>query len=475
MGDAAGFIKYPRKTAKERSVKERIKDYHEIYEPSGKDEVRQQASRCMDCGVPFCHNGCPLGNIIPDFNEAVYKQDWEKAYLLLNKTNNFPEFTGRVCPAPCEAACVLGINNEPTAIEYIEKNIIEQAFQEGWVIPYARVQKRNESIAIVGSGPAGMAAADELAREGYAVTVYEKSDKAGGLLRYGIPDFKMEKSVIDRRIAVMQQSGIKFELNTCVGKDISIEQLQRQHNCVLLCGGAGVARELMIPGREAKGVYLAMDFLESANRFVAGNSEFPAIDVKGKRVLVIGGGDTGADCVGVSNRQGAKEITQIEFMPMPGTQRGVKDPWPLWPLTLKTSTSHEEGCRREWSVLTKAFVTDENNRLTGAELATITWKTDPVSGKSYYEEPVGKINVIPCDVAFIAIGFTGGDHACLSTPQLEIMQNGNISSKSYQTSVKGIFAAGDMRRGQSLVVWAIREGREAAKAIMKYISKENSA
>jgi len=471
MSDPKGFLKYERALPLTRKVAERIQDYKEIYHPTSPDTIKAQASRCMDCGVPFCHNGCPLGNLIPDFNDAVYKDEWQKAYEILVQTNNFPEFTGRICPAPCEASCVLGVNNLPVTIENIEKQIIEQAFAQGWVKANNFRVESGKTIAVIGSGPAGMAAAEQLNKAGHRVTVYERNEKPGGLLRYGIPDFKLEKWVVDRRIQVMEESGIHFVCNAHVGFNIDIKEIKASHDAIVLCGGSTIPRDLNIEGREAKGVYFAMDFLEKSNKFVDASMEkLPNIHVKGKNVIVIGGGDTGADCVGTSNRQGAASVTQIELLAKPGTNRTDKDPWPLWPMTLRTSSSHEEGCQREWSIQTKRFVKNENGQLTGLEIVEISWSYDTQKERYDFTEDESTKRVIPCDVVFIAAGFLHPQkEGIIDQLGIELDNRGNIATQNYQTNLPQVFAAGDMRRGQSLVVWAISEGREAARAVDKYL------
>ena len=466
MGQIDGFMKYERENPKTREPKERIKDYKEVYVPLEKEKVKQNAARCMDCGVPFCHSGCPLGNNIPDFNEAVYQGKWEEAIKILSGTNNFPEFTGRICPAPCEASCVLSINNNPVTIEYIEKAIAEHAFEKGYIKPNPPKTRTGKRIAIVGSGPAGLAAAAQLNKAGHWVSVFERSDRIGGLLRYGIPDFKLEKSVVDRRIRLMEQEGIIFRTNANVGVNISAQHLQKEFDAVVICGGASAARDLQIPGRNFKGVHFAMDFLPQQNKRVAGDRIFSGdILANGKNVLVIGGGDTGSDCVGTSNRQGAKTVTQIELLAQPPVTRYENNPWPLWPMVLMTSSSHEEGVNRQWAILTKEFLGDNNGRLTGLKIVDIKWGTN-AQGKMGFEEIPGTERVIPCELALLAIGFTGAEKGgMIDELNLQLDERGNIKTENYQTNQEGIFAAGDIRRGQSLVVWAISEGREAARAV----------
>lgn len=466
MGQVDGFMKFEREMPKSRDPKERIKDYKEIYTPLEKEKLKNNAARCMDCGVPFCHSGCPLGNNIPDFNDAVYQGKWEDAIKILSSTNNFPEFTGRICPAPCEASCVLSINNNPVTIEYIEKTIAETAFEKGYIKPSPPKNRTGKRISIVGSGPAGLAAAAQLNKAGHWVTVFERSDRIGGLLRYGIPDFKLEKSVIDRRIRLMEQEGIIFRTNAHVGVNISAQHLQKEFDAVMLCGGASAARDLPIPGRNFKGVHFAMDFLPQQNKRVAGDRIFSGdILATGKNVLVIGGGDTGSDCVGTSNRQGAKSVTQIELLAKPPLKRSENNPWPLWPMVLMTSSSHEEGVNRQWAILTKEFLGDNNGRLTGLKIVDITWGLN-AQGKMGFEEIKGTERIIPCELALLAIGFTGAEKGgMIDELQVELDERGNVKTENYMTTQEGIFAAGDIRRGQSLVVWAISEGREAARAI----------
>lgn len=467
MGQIDGFMKFDREMPKSRDTKERIKDYKEVYTPLDKEKVKQQASRCMDCGVPFCHNGCPLGNNIPDFNDAVYQGKWEDAIRILSSTNNFPEFTGRICPAPCEASCVLSINNKPVTIEYIEKTIAEQAFEKGYIKANPPKSRTGKRIAVIGSGPAGLAAAAQLNKAGHWVTVFERSDRIGGLLRYGIPDFKLEKTVVERRIKLMEQEGIIFRTNAHVGVNISAKHLQDEFDATVVCGGASAPRDLPIPGRQFKGVHFAMEFLTQQNKRVVGDRIFSSeILANGKNVLVIGGGDTGSDCVGTSNRQLAKSVTQIELLAKPPLSRNEDaNPWPLWPMVLMTSTSHEEGVERKWAILTKEFLGDSMGRLTGMKIVDITWGVN-AQGKMGFEEIPGSERIIPCELALLAIGFTGAEKSgMVEELKLELDDRGNIKTHEYKTSQEGIFAAGDIRRGQSLVVWAISEGREAARAV----------
>ena len=466
MGQIDGFMKFDREMPKSRDVKERIRDNKEVYTPLDKEKVKQQASRCMDCGVPFCHHGCPLGNNIPDFNDAVYQGKWSDAIKILSSTNNFPEFTGRICPAPCEASCVLSINNKPVTIEYIEKTIAEQAFEKGYIKPNPPKSRTGKRVAVVGSGPAGLAAAAQLNKAGHWVTVFERSDRIGGLLRYGIPDFKLEKHVVDRRVRLMEQEGIIFRTNAHVGVNISAKHLKDEFDAVIMCGGASAPRDLPIPGRHLNGIHYAMDFLPQQNKKVAGDRIFTGeILATDKNVLVIGGGDTGSDCVGTSNRQKAKSITQIELLSQPPLTRSENNPWPLWPMILMTSSSHEEGVNRQWSILTKEFLGDGMGRLTGLKIVDIKWGENE-QGKMGFQEIAGSERVIPCDLALLAIGFVGAEKGgMVEELKLELDARGNIRTENYMSSQEGVFAAGDIRRGQSLVVWAISEGREAARAI----------
>lgn len=473
MADPKGFLKYDRTLAEKRAVEERVNDYKELYQEFGEEKTKQQASRCMDCGVPFCHNGCPLGNIIPEFNDAVYEEDWALAYEILSSTNNFPEFTGRICPAPCEAACVLGINQPPVAIEQIEKSIAEVAFEKGYVQPNIP-ERTGKKVAVVGSGPAGLAAAAQLNKAGHQVTVYERNDRIGGLLRYGIPDFKLEKWVIERRVAVMEQEGIVFKTSANVGVNVDPQDLIKVYDTVVLCGGSTVPRDLPIPGRELEGVHFAMEFLEQNNRRVTNIPfEEEAILATDKNVLVIGGGDTGADCVGTSNRHKAQSVTQIELLSKPPTDREPLS-WPNWPMILRTSTSHEEGCDRQWSILTKAFLGDENGKLKAVQLVDIEWKKNEETGKYSFQEIEDTVREIPCELALLAIGFVHPQwEGMLDKLGIEATERKNVKDNNYQTNIEKVFVAGDMRRGQSLVVWAISEGREAAKAVDEYLMGES--
>lgn len=466
MGQVDGFMKFDREMPKSRDPKERIKDYKEIYTPQNKEKTHQQAARCMECGVPFCHSGCPLGNNIPDFNDAVYQEKWEEAIRILSSTNNFPEFTGRICPAPCEASCVLSINNKPVTIEYIEKTIAEVAFEKGYIKARPPKVRSGKRVAVVGSGPAGLAAAAQLNKAGHWVTVFERSDRIGGLLRYGIPDFKLEKSVVERRIRIMEQEGIMFRTNAHVGVNISPKLLQDEFDAIVICGGASAPRDLPIPGRNLDGVHFAMDFLTQQNKRVAGDRITSGeLTAKDKNVIVIGGGDTGSDCVGTSNRHGAKSITQIELLSKPPLIRSETNPWPNWPMVLMTSSSHEEGVERKWSILTKEFIGDSRGKLQGLKIVEIQWGAG-ADGKMGFQEIAGTERVLPCELALLAIGFVGAEKGQLiSELGIELDARGNIKTENYMAAQEGVFAAGDIRRGQSLVVWAISEGREAARAV----------
>ena len=467
MGKPTGFLEYERRDRPYRKVKERVKTWHEFVEPLPDDEVSRQGARCMDCGVPFCHNGCPVNNMIPDWNNLVYLNDWRNALEVLHSTNNFPEFTGRICPAPCEEACTLNINDKPVTIKSIECAIVDKGWDEGWIEPQAPVLRTGKRVAVIGSGPAGMACAQQLARAGHAVVLFEKQDRIGGLLRYGIPDFKFEKSHIDRRMAQMAAEGVEFRVNQHVGENVSADALLAEFDAVVLTGGAEQPRDLPVPGRELAGVHFAMEFLTQNNKFVAGDSLPDQIRATGKHVVVIGGGDTGSDCVGTSNRHGAASVSQFELMPQPPQQENRPLTWPNWPLKLRTSSSHEEGCARDWSVATKAFI-GEGGKVTGLKAVRLDWKDGRMA------EIPGSEFEMKADLVLLAMGFVSPVQKLLDAFGVEKDARGNAradteGNNSYATSKAKVFAAGDMRRGQSLVVWAIREGRQCAHAVDAFL------
>jgi glutamate synthase (NADPH/NADH) small chain len=473
MGKITGFLEFTRELPDKRPPQERVKDYKEFIEMFSDEKLNQQAARCMDCGTPFCHDGCPVGNLIPEFNDAVYRKNWQEAYEILSSTNNFPEFTGRICPAPCESACVLGINQPPITIEEIEKHIIEIAFEKGLVIPKIPAVRTGKKIAVIGSGPAGMAAATQLNSAGHSVTMFERDDEPGGLCRYGIPDFKLEKWVIDRRIKIMIEEGVEIRCNSNVGVNISINDLLREYHAIILAGGSTIPRDLSVPGRELKGIHFAMDFLKQQNKRVS-HKEVNAEDIlaTGKNVVVIGGGDTGSDCVGTSNRQKAKSVTQFELLPKPPGSRTPYMPWPTYPMILKTTSSHEEGAARHWAIATKEFVSDENGNLKALKIVDLEWKFTEENKPARFVEVPGSETEIPCELALLAMGFLHPQHeGLLSQLDVELDERGNIKAtdKECHTNISKIFAAGDMRRGQSLVVWAISEGRECARKVDEYL------
>jgi glutamate synthase (NADPH/NADH) small chain len=469
MGKPTGFKEFDRQLPSKKPVQERLNNYDEFVNRYTDTQLNEQSARCMNCGVPFCHSGCPLGNVIPEFNDAVYNEDWKEAYDILASTNNFPEFTGRICPAPCESACVLGINRPAVTIEEIEKHIIEIAFEKGFVQPQAPNVRTGKKVAIVGSGPAGLAAAAQLNAAGHSVTVFERDDSIGGLLRYGIPDFKLEKWIIDRRIAIMEEEGIVFKTNANVGGNVSVNDLLREYNAIVLAGGSTIPRDLPIPGRHLKGVYFAMDFLKQQNKRNAGRSVIgDPIMATGKNVVVIGGGDTGSDCVGTSNRHKAQTVTQFELLSKPPENRTVAMPWPSYPMVLKTTSSHEEGAARHWGIATKEFLGDENGQLIGLRIVDLEWKTPPEGGPAKFNEIPGSEREIPCELALLAMGFVSPQREGMITElDVELDERGNVKAndKAFKTNIPKIFAAGDMRRGQSLVVWAISEGRECAREV----------
>ncbi|HJW26876.1 MAG TPA: glutamate synthase subunit beta [Rhodocyclaceae bacterium] len=480
MGKPTGFLEFERLSEAYEPIEVRVKHYKEFVARLSDEDAKVQGARCMDCGIPFCNTGCPVNNIIPDWNDLVYRGNWKQALDVLHSTNNFPEFTGRICPAPCEAACTLGINVEPVGIKSVEHFIIDKGWESGWVVPQPPKHKTGKKVAVVGSGPAGMAAAQQLARVGHAVTVFEKNDRIGGLLGYGIPDFKLEKSVIDRRVAQMEAEGVTFRTNVIVGskelpkgiandaKDfVSAEQLNKEFDAVILAAGSEVPRDLPIPGRELKGIYAALEFLIPQNKEVEGQRPNP-INAKGKHVVVIGGGDTGSDCVGTSNRHGAASIAQFELMPMPPAQENKELTWPYWPYKLRTSSSHEEGCSRDFAVATKEFVSDGNGNVKALKAVRVEWKDGKMT------EVAGSEFEMPADLVFLAMGFTNPVASLLEAFDVEKDNRGNAKATTdgagcYATSAPKVFAAGDVRRGQSLVVWAIREGRQCAREVDTFL------
>ena len=472
MGKKTGFKEFDRQVEAKRPPAERIEHYNEFTEPMKKEELETQGARCMDCGIPFCHSGCPLGNLIPDFNDLVYTGQWKDALARLHSTNNFPEFTGRLCPAPCEEACVMTINQPAITIENIEKNIVEKGFAEGWIKPEPPKERTGKKIAVIGSGPSGLAAAQQLNRAGHLVSVFERDDRIGGLLRYGIPDFKMEKWVIDRRVKIMEEEGIDFNINTEVGVNFPTEDLKR-YDAVLICTGATIRRQLPIEGADLEGVHQAMEFLPQQNRRNAGDAgEKLGTDLtaKDKNVIVIGGGDTGSDCIGTSIRHGAKSVSNFELMGKATTDRPAGQPWPFWPMRLRTSTSHEEGVERFWSISTKKFVGDENGKLKGLVTTEVTVNRE--NGGFKIEEVPNTEKEWPCELALLALGFTGPEtNTMVKDLGLELDGRGNVKADedTYMTSVPGVFSAGDARRGQSLIVWAISEGREAAHQVDRFL------
>jgi glutamate synthase (NADPH/NADH) small chain len=473
MGNITGFIEFDRVDEKNKAVNERLNNFKEFTIPLDKKEQEKQGSRCMDCGIPFCHSGCPLGNLIPDFNDLIYKGEWKKALAILHATNNFPEFTGRLCPAPCEKACVLGLIEDPISIENIEKNIVERGFEEGWIVASPPKIRTNKKVAVVGSGPAGLAAAQQLNRAGHLVTVFERDDAIGGLLRYGIPNFKLEKEIIDRRVKILEEEGIVLKTNAHIGLNYPVDKLN-EFDAVVLCGGATKRRSLPTKGADAKGVEQAMDFLTQQTKTLYGSkfSEEP-ISAEGKDVIVIGGGDTGSDCIGTSNRQGAKSVTNFEILPKPPLGRSDTTPWPFWPLQLRTSSSHEEGCDRNWLINTKEYITNDKNELVGLKTVEVAWEIVP-GERPVLIEREGTEKTWPCDLVLLALGFTGPENTLSDQLGLELDQRTNFKANNYQTNVPHIFTAGDMRRGQSLIVWAINEGREAAREVDIYLMGESN-
>ena len=487
MGKVTGFLEFQRLNEASEPAPERLRHWREFVLHLDDAAAAKQGARCMDCGIPFCQNGCPVNNIIPDWNDLVFRQDWRQAIDVLHSTNNFPEFTGRVCPAPCEAACTLNINSDAVGIKSIEHAIIDKAWEQGWVVPQPPAVRTGKKVAVIGSGPAGMAAAQQLARAGHDVTLFEKNDRIGGLLRYGIPDFKMEKSHIDRRVEQMKAEGVSFRTGVFVGKQpltdritnlatetISPETLMAQFDAVLLTGGAEQPRDLPVPGRQLNGVHFAMEFLPEQNRTVAGDVVADQLMATGKHVVVIGGGDTGSDCVGTSNRQGAASVTQFELMPQPPEHENKALTWPYWPTKMRTSSSHEEGCERDWSITTKSFSDDGKGNVRALVTARVEWRRDESSGQMKMIEVPGSEQEVPADMVLFAMGFVAPAASVLEAYGVERDARGNARAhtegdRSYRTNNDKVFAAGDMRRGQSLVVWAIREGRQAAHSVDAFL------
>ena len=478
MGKPTGFMEIPRKERRYKPVHQRVRNYREFVIDLSNTELREQGARCMDCGIPYCHQGCPVNNLIPDWNDLVYRDDWKAANERLHATNNFPEFTGRICPAPCEESCTLNIEDVPVTIKTIEYSIVERAFQEGWIQPRIPRHRSGKRVAVVGSGPAGLASAQQLARSGHGVSIYEKQDRSGGLLRYGIPDFKLEKSVIDRRMAQMKAEGVRFHSNTHIGKDLPVSYLVDNFDAVVLAGGCEVPRDLPVPGRDLDGIHFAMDFLRSNSRRVQGGADpdEPFISAADRNVVVIGGGDTGSDCIGTSNRHGAASITQIEILSKPPEREDKALTWPNWPHKLRTSSSHQEGCDRLWDVVTKSFIDDGNGQVAAVRCIKVAWKM--VDGRWKMEEIPGSEFELKAELVALAMGFIHPVfEGMLEDFGLSLDGRGNVSAaedgaKAYQTSVEGVFVAGDMRRGQSLVVWAIREGRQCAEAVNRFLRAE---
>jgi len=467
MGKVTGFLEIEREQPTRRKVEDRVKDWFEIYEPFPEEKQKEQGARCMDCGVPFCHTGCPVNNLIPDWNDLAYNGRWEAAIRRLHATNNFPEFTGRICPAPCEASCVLGINEKPVSIKLMERSIVDRGWEEGWIHPEPPEQNTGKRVAVVGSGPAGMAAAQQLRRAGHSVTVYEKADRIGGLLRYGIPNFKLEKTVVDRRVQQMRAEGVTFVTNAHVGVNVPVEALTEHYDAILLCGGSEQPRDLKIPGRELKGVHYAMEFLPQQNRRCEGDVVDPstAILAEGKRVVIIGGGDTGADCLGTSLRQHPLSVHQFEIMPKPPEHRAASTPWPMWPMQLRTETSHEEGGIRDWSISSVEFTGDGEGRVQQLHAVRVgpPPKFEPIPGSEF---------ILDVDLVLLAMGFLGPVRSgMIEQLGVALDARGNVATGAdYRSSIENIFAAGDMRRGQSLVVWAISEGRKAAASVDRYLA-----
>ncbi|MGZ6968959.1 MAG: glutamate synthase subunit beta [Acidimicrobiia bacterium] len=472
MGEVTGFMKYDRELPRRRSVPVRLRDWKEVYEPFPDDRLRTQAARCMDCGIPFCHTGCPLGNLIPEWNDLVYRDDWREGMERLHATNNFPEFTGRLCPAPCEAACVLGINEDPVAIKQVEVSIVDHGWDHGEIVPVMPTTLTGKRVSVVGSGPAGLAAAQQLTRAGHAVTVYERADRVGGLLRYGIPEFKMEKRVLDRRLEQMRAEGTEFRVNANVGENIAVGDLQRDSDAIVLAGGATAWRDLPIPGRELAGIYQAMEFLPPANRVQEGDLAEHPFSAKGKHVVIIGGGDTGADCLGTVHRHGAASVHQFEILPRPPEARPEANPWPTWPLIYRTASAHEEGGERVFGVNTECFLGDADGNVRSLRAHEVEQKF--VDGRMVFEKIEDSDFELPCDLALLAMGFVGPQReGLLEQLDVEINERGNVArDEQWATNVDGVFVCGDMGRGQSLIVWAIAEGRSCAAAVDEWLMGE---
>ncbi len=471
MGKVTGFLEFEREKQPYRPVDQRRGDWRQVMTPWPQEDLQTQASRCMDCGIPFCHQACPLGNLIPDWNDLVYRDQWQQAIQRLHATNNFPEFTGALCPAPCEGSCVLDLDNAPVTIKAVELAIIDKAWEQGWIKPQPPQEKTGKRVAVVGSGPAGLAAAQQLARAGHEVTVYERSDRIGGLLRYGIPEFKMEKRVLDRRLEQMEQEGVIFKPGCCVGADADAAELRREYDALLLAGGATAPRDLPVPGRELQGIHQAMDYLPLQNRRCEGD-EIPAdqfISAADKHVVIIGGGDTGADCLGTANRQGARSVHQLEIMPEPPHSRAADNPWPEWPRIYRVASAHEEGVERVYAVSTRRFIGDDQGRVKELELVQVEMKN--ANGRPAFDEIPGSEYRLPCDLALLAMGFLGPEReGMLEQLNIELTERGNVKrDQNWMTNVPGVFTAGDMQRGQSLIVWAIAEGRSAARAMDRFL------
>ena len=471
MGKVTGFIEIARKKPPTRPIEERVRDWREVYLPYPVEALRDQAARCMDCGIPFCHSGCPLGNLIPDWNDLVYRDRWRAAIDRLHATNNFPEFTGRLCPAPCEGACVLGINNDPVTIKAVEVSIIDRAFDEGWVVPQPPDVRTGKRVAVIGSGPAGLAAAEQLNRAGHWVTVFERADRIGGLLRYGIPEFKLEKRVLDRRLELMTQAGVMFRTGVNVGVDVAVAELRTQFEAIVLTGGATKPRDLPVPGRELRGIHFAMDYLTLQNRRNEGDriADAEFITAKDKYVVIIGGGDTGADCLGTAHRQGAREVRQLELLPRPPDARATGNPWPLWPNIFRVSSAHEEGGERLYSIQTEHFAGDAEGRVTTLHTSQVEMVAS--GGRMEFQRVPGSESEIKADLVLLAMGFLGPEqNGALKELGVKLTERGNVwRDGRWMTSVDGVFTAGDMQRGQSLIVWAIAEGRSAARGVDLYL------